>query len=138
MTTNVFLGGFIEVIDKAPGWRVILEDICWEYWYRLATVSLTPPEFFDLLKEALARRSFHPGFFWQMVNFILLDIPLTQHYLVPVKLPNSINAYTRSDNRDFIEAFKDAVHHLFQPNELIRLCRKLSSAGIAFINHCYA
>ena len=63
MITNVFLGGFIKVIDKAPGWRVILEDICQEYWYWLATVSPTPPEFFDLLKEALARCSFHPGFF---------------------------------------------------------------------------
>ncbi|KIM60073.1 hypothetical protein SCLCIDRAFT_26863 [Scleroderma citrinum Foug A] len=65
--------GFIEAIDKAPGWRVILEDICREYWYWLATVSPTPPEFFDLLKEALPRRSFHP---------------------VPVKLPNSIDTYT--------------------------------------------
>ena len=63
MTTNVFLGGFIEAIDKAPGWRVILEDICQEYWYWLATVSPIPPEFFDLLKEALARHLFHPGFF---------------------------------------------------------------------------
>ena len=63
MTTNVFLGGFIKAIDKAPGWRVILEDICWEYWYWLATVSPTPPEFFDPLKEAQERCSFHPGFF---------------------------------------------------------------------------
>ena len=73
-----------------------------------------------------------------MLNFIPSDIPLTRHYLVPVKLPNSIDTYTQSDNRDFVEAFKDAVCHLFQPNELIRLCQKLSSMGKAFINHCYA
>ncbi|KIM61425.1 hypothetical protein SCLCIDRAFT_25910 [Scleroderma citrinum Foug A] len=109
--------GFIKAIDKASGWRVILEDICREYWYWLAMVSLTPLEFFNLFKEALARCSFHP---------------------VPVKLPNSIDTYTRLDNRDFVEAFKDVVHHLSQPNELIRLCRKLSSMGKAFINHCYA
>jgi len=56
------LGGFTEAINKAPGWRLIFEDIYREYWYWLATVSPTPPEFLDLLKEALARRSLHPGF----------------------------------------------------------------------------
>ena len=77
-------------------------------------------------------------FFWQMVNFIPSDIPLTWHHLVPIKLPNLINTYTRLDNRDFVTAFKDVVCHLSQPNELIRLCQKLSSAGKVFINHCYA
>ncbi|KIM64222.1 hypothetical protein SCLCIDRAFT_23572 [Scleroderma citrinum Foug A] len=50
------------------------------------------------------------------------DMPSTQHYVVPVKLPNSIDTYTRSDNKDFVKAFKDA----------------LGSIGKTFINHCYA
>ena len=47
------------------------------------------------------------------------DMPSTWHYVVPVKLPNSIDTYTRSDNKDFVKAFKDAVCHFSQSDELI-------------------
>jgi len=50
-----------------------------------------------------------------------------------------MDAYTRSDNRHFIEAFKDAVHHPFPVQRInLRLPQKLSSAGKVFVNHCYA
>ena len=87
MTTNVFLGGFIEVIDKAPRWRVILEDICWEYWYWLAMVSLTPPEFFDLLKEALAKCLFHPGFFLANGKFYPIGHTINSTLSSPCQAP---------------------------------------------------
>ncbi|KIM58428.1 hypothetical protein SCLCIDRAFT_28086 [Scleroderma citrinum Foug A] len=94
---------FIKVINKAPGWTVIFQ----EYWYWLAAVLPTPLEFVNFLKEALAGHSFHP-------SFILENIP--------VKLPNLIDTYTQSDNKDFIKAFKDV----------------LGSVRKMFINHCYA
>ena len=47
------------------------------------------------------------------------DMPSTWHYVVPVKLPNLIDTYTQSDNKDFIKAFKDVVRHFSQSDELI-------------------
>ena len=49
----------------------------------------------------------------------MLDMPSTQHCVVPIKLPNLIDTYTQSDNKDFVKAFKDVVHHFSQSDELI-------------------